>query len=72
MKENNSNKIELGVGHGRDTSFFASNGIEEDALDYSATAIEILDKMAKKKRLPYFRFEFFYLYRHIFFNILIE
>ena len=53
MKENNSKKIlELGVGHGRDTLFFASNGIEVDALDYSATAIEILDKIAKEKRLP--------------------
>jgi methylase of polypeptide subunit release factors len=47
MKENNSKKIlELGVGHGRDTIFLASNGIEVDALDYSATAIEILDKIA--------------------------
>jgi SAM-dependent methyltransferase len=53
MKENNSKKIlELGVGHGRDTLFFASNGIEVDALDYSATAVNILDKMAKEKRLP--------------------
>ena len=53
MKENNSKKIlDLGSGHGRDALFFASNGIEVDALDYSATAIEILDKMAKEKRLP--------------------
>ena len=35
MKENNSKKVlELGAGHGRDTIFFASNGIEVDALDY--------------------------------------
>ena len=41
MKEHHSKKIlELGVGHDRDTLFFASNGIEVDALDYSATAIE--------------------------------
>jgi SAM-dependent methyltransferase len=53
MKENNTKKLlELGAGHGRDTIFFASNGIEVDALDYSATAIEILDKMTKEKRLP--------------------
>jgi SAM-dependent methyltransferase len=53
MKENNSRKIlDLGSGHGRDALFFASNGIEVDSLDYSATAIEILDKMAKEKRLP--------------------
>jgi SAM-dependent methyltransferase len=53
IKENNSKKIlDLGSGHGRDALFFASNGIEVDSLDYSATAIEILDKMAKEKRLP--------------------
>ncbi len=53
LKENNSRKIlELGAGHGRDTLFFASNGIEVDALDYSATAIKILDRMANEKRLP--------------------
>lgn len=53
MKENNPKKIlELGSGHGRDTLFFASNGLEVDALDYSDAAIEILDKMAKEKRLP--------------------
>jgi SAM-dependent methyltransferase len=53
IKENNSKKIlDLGAGHGRDTLFFASNGIEVDALDYSVTAIKILDKMAKEKRLP--------------------
>ena len=53
MKENNPKKIlDLGSGHGRDALFFASNGIEVDSLDYSATAIEILDKMAKEKRLP--------------------
>jgi cyclopropane fatty-acyl-phospholipid synthase-like methyltransferase len=44
--------LELGVGHGRDATFFASNGIEVEALDYSVVAVEILDKMAKKKRLP--------------------
>jgi len=53
LKENNSKKIlDLGSGHGRDALFFASVGIEVDSLNYSATAIEILDKMAKEKRLP--------------------
>src|ERR1041384_6652133 len=54
MKANNVRKVlELGVGYGRDTIFFASNGIEEIlALDYSTTAIEILDKVAKEKGLP--------------------
>jgi SAM-dependent methyltransferase len=53
MKANNVKKVlELGAGHGRDTMFFASNGIEVDALDYSSVAIYILNKIAKDKRLP--------------------
>jgi SAM-dependent methyltransferase len=44
--------LELGSGHGRDTIFFASNGFEVDALDYSSVAINILNKIAKEKRLP--------------------
>jgi SAM-dependent methyltransferase len=53
MKANNTTKVlELGAGHGRDTIFFASNGIEVEALDYSVAAVEILDKVAKEKRLP--------------------
>ena len=52
MKINNANKVlELGAGHGRDTTFFASNGIEVEALDYSVIAIGILNKIAKEKRL---------------------
>jgi SAM-dependent methyltransferase len=53
MKANNATKVlELGAGHGRDTTFFASNGIEVEALDYSVAAVDILDKIAKEKRLP--------------------
>ena len=53
MKSNNVKKVlELGAGHGRDTIFFATNGIEVEALDYSVIAIEILDKIAEEKRLP--------------------
>src|SRR5206468_386587 len=53
MKANNSKKVlELGTRHGRDALFFASNGIEVDALDYSVIAVEILDTIAKEKRLP--------------------
>ena len=33
-------------------SFFASNGIEVEALDYSIVAVEMLDKIAKEKKLP--------------------
>jgi SAM-dependent methyltransferase len=53
MKANNTTKVlELGAGHDRDITFFASNGIEVEALDYSLAAVEILDKIAKEKRLP--------------------
>jgi SAM-dependent methyltransferase len=53
MKANNVMKVlELGTGHGRDTIFFASNGIVVDALDYSTVAVNILDRITKKKRLP--------------------
>jgi ubiquinone/menaquinone biosynthesis C-methylase UbiE len=53
MKTNNIEKLlEMGAGHGRDGIFFASNGLEVEALDYSATAVEILDKITKGKRLP--------------------
>ena len=53
MKTNNVKKVlEIGAGHGRDTIFFATNGIEVEALDYSVIAVEILDKVAKEKRLP--------------------
>jgi SAM-dependent methyltransferase len=53
MKANNVKKVlELGAGHGRDSIFFASNGIEVEALDYSGIAVEILDKIRKKKGLP--------------------
>jgi SAM-dependent methyltransferase len=53
MKMNNVNRIlELGAGHGRDTRFFASNGIEVEAVDFSIVAIELLGKITKEKRLP--------------------
>ena len=53
MKANNVKKaLELGAGHGRDTAFFATNGIQVDALDYSTVAIDILNKLAEEKRLP--------------------
>jgi len=53
MKTNNAKRIlELGAGHGRDTIFFASNGIDVEALDYSVIAVDILDKIRKEKSLP--------------------
>ena len=53
MIVNNVRKVlDLGSGHGRDSIFFASNGIEVEALDYSAIGVEILDNITKEKRLP--------------------
>jgi ubiquinone/menaquinone biosynthesis C-methylase UbiE len=54
IKMNDAKKVllELEACHGRDTTFFASNVIEVEALDYSVIALEILDKIAKEKRLP--------------------
>ncbi len=53
IKPNNVMKVlEIGAGHGRDTMFFASNGLEVEALDYSRTGIEIINKKAHEKKLP--------------------
>src|SRR5215469_10564601 len=52
MKANHIKKVlELGAGHGRDSIFFASNGIEVDALDYSAIAVDILNEITKQRML---------------------
>jgi SAM-dependent methyltransferase len=52
MKTNGIGKVlELGVGHGRDSIFFASNGIRVEALDYSTVAVDILKREARKRRL---------------------
>jgi SAM-dependent methyltransferase len=51
MKTNNVKKLlELGAGHGRDSIFFASNGIQVAALDYSNAGIEIILHKAKKEK----------------------
>ena len=48
FEEENIKKIlELGAGLGRDTVFFAKNKIKVEALDYSPTAIKIIEKKAK-------------------------
>lgn len=53
MLINSVNKLlELGAGHGRDSKFFALNGIKVEALDYSSVGIDILNKLAKEKNLP--------------------
>jgi 2-polyprenyl-3-methyl-5-hydroxy-6-metoxy-1,4-benzoquinol methylase len=53
MKTNEHIKKILGLGaaHDRDSIFFASNGFEVKAIDYSVVAVEILTKTAKEKRL---------------------
>ena len=43
--------IELGAGLGRDTIFFAKNSIKVEALDYSSTAINIINKKVKEHKL---------------------
>jgi SAM-dependent methyltransferase len=53
MKSNNVKRVlEIGAGHGRGTMFFASNGLEVEALDYSSRGIEIINKKAHEKKLP--------------------
>ena len=52
FKEQNIKKIvELGAGLGRDTLFFAKNSINIEALDYSPTAIKIINKKAEENKL---------------------
>ena len=50
-KNNITNIIELGAGLGRDTIFFAQNGIYVHAIDYSLSATNII----KKRSTVYFR-----------------
>ena len=42
--------VELGAGLGRDTIFFAQNSIHVEALDYSPSAIKIINEKASKKK----------------------
>jgi SAM-dependent methyltransferase len=39
--------LELGAGHGRDTLFFAHEGFDVHALDFSATGLQQLDEAAR-------------------------
>lgn len=84
IKINNAKKmLELGCGQGRDTLFFASKGIEIEALDYSPVGIERLQKLALEKNLsnlhasvfdarnslPFKDNEFDAVYSHMFFTM---
>jgi len=52
FKEESIKKIvELGAGLGRDTLFFAKNAISVEALDYSPTAIKIINKKSLEHKL---------------------
>jgi SAM-dependent methyltransferase len=52
FREKNIKKIvELGVGLGRDTLFFAKNSINVEALDYSPAAIKIINKKILENKL---------------------
>ena len=48
------NILELGAGLGRDTIFFAQNGIYVHAIDYSLSATNIIKKRSKKNNLEEF------------------
>ena len=55
FKEKKIKKIvELGAGLGRDTIFFAKNLIHVTTLDYSPTAIEMINKKALENKLSRF------------------
>jgi cyclopropane fatty-acyl-phospholipid synthase-like methyltransferase len=46
------NVLELGCGQGRDTIFFASNGLDVVAMDSSQVAVDALSKIITEKNLP--------------------
>tara|TARA_Y100000590_G_scaffold151087_1_gene173605 strand:+ start:141 stop:794 length:654 start_codon:yes stop_codon:yes gene_type:complete len=51
QKKNIKNIVELGVGLGRDTIFFAKNSIYVEALDYSNASIKSIKDKSKKFNL---------------------
>jgi SAM-dependent methyltransferase len=86
MEKNNLKKMmELGCGQGRDSLFFASEGIDVTALDFSSIALEGLIKRVNERNLlnnihasifdptnkpiPFSKDEFVIVYSHMFFNM---
>ena len=76
------NVLELGCGQGRDTIFFASNGLDVVAMDSSQVAVGALSKIITEKNLPikamiydvsegmpFDNSYFDAVYSHMFFNI---
>ncbi|KAF0188678.1 MAG: type 11 [Desulfobulbaceae bacterium] len=51
-KEDTRSILELGCGQGRDTFHFAQNGLEVTALDYSETAVSVVQEKAKAAKIP--------------------
>tara|TARA_B100000579_G_C22614751_1_gene748983 strand:+ start:161 stop:814 length:654 start_codon:yes stop_codon:yes gene_type:complete len=55
FKENNLDKIiELGSGQGRDSLFFAKNGFNIEALDYSRSAVKDIINKSKEYKIDNF------------------
>ena len=85
MRENEAQMVlELGCGQGRDTWYFAENGIMVTALDYSESSILQMRKIAKREcqegmvtalvhdareRLPFPDASFDAVYSHMFFTM---
>ncbi len=74
--------LELGCGQGRDTLFFASNGLDVHAIDSSKIAIEIINQKIREKNisinlkyfdarraLPFGNSYFDAIYSHMFYNM---
>jgi SAM-dependent methyltransferase len=74
--------LELGCGQGRDTIFFASNGLDVVTIDSSQVAINVLSKIITEKKLPiqaiahnategvpFNNYYFDAVYSHMFFNM---
>ena len=75
--------LELGCGQGRDTIFFASNGLDVHAIDSSKIAIENINQKIREKNislnlrhfearraLPFDNSYFDAIYSHMFYNML--
>ena len=45
--------LELGCGQGRDTIYFASNGLDVHAIDFSKVAIENLYQKIREKNISF-------------------
>ena len=50
-KEGKTKVLELGAGQGRDTLFFAKNGLDVHSLDYSREGIECIKQKAQENKL---------------------